>query len=122
MPGNYIQIGGKKRTVKFDESKVKRDEQGRFAKLSGNMTRSNDKLPTKPKLPVSSMRRTSGGLSVKPQLKANSMTRTRSPLSVKPTVPTSSLPRRSKPVPLKPSLPTSNLKRTSSGLRTSNFK
>ena len=37
MPGNYIQIGGKKRTVKFDESKVKRDEQGRFAKKgSGN--------------------------------------------------------------------------------------
>ena len=32
MPGNYIQVGGKKRTVKFSESNVTRDEQGRFAK------------------------------------------------------------------------------------------
>ena len=32
MPGNYIQIGGKKRTVKFNEANVTRDEQGRFAK------------------------------------------------------------------------------------------
>jgi hypothetical protein len=114
MPGNYIQIGGQKKAVTWNESRVTRDDQGRFAK--------HDSLPTQPKLPVSSMRRTSGGLSTKPQLKTNSMTRTRSPLSVKPTMPTSSLPRRSKPVPLKPSLPTSNLRRTSSGLRTNNFK
>lgn len=44
MPGNYIQIGGKKRTIKFDESKVKRDEQGRFAKRdSGAGVKSTDK-------------------------------------------------------------------------------
>jgi len=37
MSGNYIQIGGQKRTVTFSEAKVTRDEQGRFAKKgSGN--------------------------------------------------------------------------------------
>ena len=44
MPSNYIQIGGKKRTVKFSEANVTRDEQGRFAKKgSGGGAKSKDK-------------------------------------------------------------------------------
>ena len=32
MPGNYIQMGGQKKAVTWNESKVTRDDQGRFAK------------------------------------------------------------------------------------------
>ena len=32
MPGNYIQIGGQKKAVTWNESKVTRDDQVRFAK------------------------------------------------------------------------------------------
>ena len=43
MPGNYIQIGGKKRTVTFSEANVTRDEQGRFAK-KGSGSKAKQKL------------------------------------------------------------------------------
>ena len=48
MPGNYIQIGGQKKAVTWNESKVTRDEQGRFArKGSGGGTIPGTSLLTK---------------------------------------------------------------------------
>jgi hypothetical protein len=45
MSGNYIQIGGKKRTVKFSEANVTRDEQGRFAKKGSGGGKKSGKIP-----------------------------------------------------------------------------
>ena len=44
MPGNYIQVGGKKRTVTFSEANVTRDERGRFAKKGSGSKSANEQI------------------------------------------------------------------------------